>query len=201
MVFTTAELAALQAGTQRLGAFFRLATSPAVTIWLGVGRIKPGVNTLDTAGIDMYYGFGQLVAVPAFQQLIGGKAQRVEFVMSGVSAKVLALASLDASAIHFKTCSIGFGIMDSNWQLLGPIHWCFNGTADFLRVSVIPASDETSQTTRNITLSVGSQFSGRRRRGMSYWTDQDQQLRSPGDRFCERTVTIAELAIKSWPRF
>lgn len=199
MIFTDAELAVLESNTQRVGVFFRLATDSVVRLWLGIGRIKPGVNQLDPVDGGVYYGFGELVDVPAFQQLTGGTAERVDFSLSGVSQKTLALAAVDAPTVKQRSVAVGLGIMAPEWKLLAPVHWCWRGTADFLQAAVVPAADETGQTTRSITLSVGSLFTGRRRRGLSFYTDMDQQRASPGDTFCENTVKIAAGSDKVWP--
>jgi len=65
------EIAALESDTQRIGVFFRMATTPVVRLWLGIGDIKPGINAYDAAN-ENYSGLGQLIDVPALNQLING---------------------------------------------------------------------------------------------------------------------------------
>jgi hypothetical protein len=196
-----AELAALEAGAYSIGVFFRLETDPVVRIWLGAGPIEPGVNVLDATGAT-YKGVGELAPIPAMKQLINGAAQRVEFSVSGVSGEILAIASGgDAEQVKGKRCSVGFAVMDGQWQLLGSVKWVQTYTADFLGISQDITEDPNSPIVRTVTLSVGSLTTARRRPSYSYFTNQDQQARSPGDRFCERTPLYATGFQKAWPRF
>lgn len=199
MELTSAELSALDADAQRIGAFFRLATDPIVRLWLGVGPINPGVNALDLTG-QTYRGLGELLNLPEFQHLLNGQAERVEFSLSGVSDEVLALASAESNNVQGKACDVGIGIFDSDWQLLGAVKWMWRGYADYLSITRSPAQTPDGQTVQTVALSVGSLMTGRRRRAFSYFTDQDQQARSPGDLFFERTPIYSDNS-KTWPRF
>jgi hypothetical protein len=196
------EYTALDGGSFRIGFFFRLATDPVVRLWLGVGKIAPGVNAIDLTGA-VYTGFGEIVNVPAFRQLINGQAERVEFTLSGVSEQIIQIASQeDAPNVRGKDCALGFALMGNTWQLLGPIRWIRRYTADFLAVRQTLTDNPDQPIVRTVTLSVGSLMTGRRRPGLSYFTDQDQRRRSAGspvDRFCERTVLYTQERRKSWP--
>lgn len=200
MEFTAEELAALNSDLQRIAVFFRLATDPVVRVWLGVGRCAPGSNSLDVT-LEEYSGLGELSDAPAFQQLINGEAERVEFSMSGISAKVMALAASESESVRNKQTNLGFAIMDRDWQMIGPVHWCWNGYADFVSVDIAPADGPNGTTIRSAKLSVGSTFTNRKNHKFSFWTDPDQQGRAPGDRFCERVVKYSQYIQKIWPRF
>lgn len=200
MMLNDAELAVLESGLQRIGIFFRLATDPVVRLWLGVGNIEPGVNVLDETG-STYRGFGEITDVPEMNQMINGAAQRVEFSLSGVSGEVMAVASAnDAEEVKGKLASVGLGIFDQDWSLLGPIRWVANYTADFLSVQQ-SASEDPQTIVRTVSLSCGSLMTGRRRPGRSYFTDQDQQSRYPGDMFCSLVGRYAHGFNKAWPQF
>jgi len=54
---------------------------------------------------------------------------------------------------------------------------------------------------RSVSLSCGTLLTGRKRPGFAYFSDQDQQARFPGDRFCERTPVYANGFNKPWPKF
>lgn len=201
MILNDAESAALESGVHNIGIFFRLETDPVVHTWLGVGNIEPGVNVLDPSGAR-YAGMGQMFDVPTFKQLINGAAERVDFTASGVSGDILKIASGgDAEQVKGKRCSVGFAVMDGRWQLLGPVKWCQNYTADFLSIQQSVTDSPGDPIARTVTLSVGSLTTGRRRPSYSYFTDADQQARSPGDRFCERTSRYVAGFNKTWPRF
>lgn len=201
MIFNDAELAALESGIQRIGVFFRLDVEPdPVRLWLGIGRIEPGVNVYDPTGAS-YLGFGELRNVPAFNQLVNGKAARIEFSISGVSGDVLGIASGgDAEQVKGKPVAVGFAVMGEDWGLLGDLHWCAALTADRLSISQ-NADDAWGDVTRSVTLSCGTLMTSRRRPSLSYLTNQDQTARFTGDRFCERTPRYATGFNKTWPTF
>ncbi len=199
--FNTAELAALRSRNFRMATFFRLDTDPVVRLWLGFGSIEPGVNRYDLTGAE-YMGFGEIQNVPAAKQLINGKAERVEFTLSGVSGDILAIASGgDADQVKGKRVSVGFALMGSDWQLLGPVKWTQNYTADFLTIQQSVTDDPEQPIVRTVSLSCGSLLTARRRPALSYFSNQDQQNRHPGDRFCERTPAYANGFAKNWPIF
>ena len=201
MLLNTDELSALESDVVNIGIFFRLETDPIVRLWLGFGNILPGVNAYDLSGAQ-YVGFGEIKDVPVFKQLINGKAERVDFTISGVSGDILAIASGgDSQQVKGKRVSVGFGIMAADWTLLGPVKWSANYTADYLGITQSPISDPKSPIVRTVTLSCGTLMTARRRPSLSYFSNQDQQARFPGDRFCERTPVYANGFNKTWPTF
>lgn len=192
---TAAETDALDSDTLRVGILFRMATTPIVRVWLGVGDFRPGVNAFDTTD-EIYSGLGQLIDVPALSELINGVADRISFHASGVSEDILALAEKESN-VKGAAVAIGVAFFGASWQQLGPPRWLFRGRADYVGIQ---QQSGAQGVTRVVELSVGSLFTGRRRRGLSYMTDADQQARHPGDLFCERTALYSE-ATKTWPRF
>jgi hypothetical protein len=201
MILNDAELAALAADVVNIGIFFRLETTPMVRLWLGFGDIMPGVNVYDTVGAQ-YAGFGEIQHVPAFKQLINGTAERVEFTISGVDGDILSLASGgDAQQVKGKRAAVGFALMAPDWSLLGAIKWCANYTAGYLGITQAVTDDPKNPVVRTLTLSCGTLLTSRRRPQYSYFTDQDQQARYPGDRFCERTPIYANGFWIPWPTF
>lgn len=203
MDFSAAELAVLESGVLKIGIFFRLDVEPEpVRLWLGHGEIEPGLNVYDTEAGATYLGMGELQNVPAIKQLINGAAERIEFTLSGVSGEVLTAANGDdAEAIRGAPATVGFGLFGDTWSnLLGGMHWCGFYIADYLERAQAPA-DIGDQITRTITLSCGSRFTGRRRPAFSYFTDQDQQARFPGDLSCSLTPNYAHGFTKKWPVF
>src|SRR5262249_30804555 len=123
---------------------------------------------------------------------------RVTFYASGVSDKILATASTEASSIKGVAVAVGLSIFGKDWQQLGAIRWLWTGRGDYVTLQQ-QSGDQGIQ--RAIEFSVGSRFTTRRRRGLSYLTDRDQQERHPGDKFCERTVLYSSEVSKVWPTF
>lgn len=200
MNLSAAELAELSKDSPRIGIFFRLETTPVVRLWLGLGPIEPGSNVLDPDGV-VYQGFGEIAEIPELNHLINGEAERVDFTVSGVTGEILQIASGgDAQQVKGKRVSVGFAVMDENWQLLGPVKWIQTYTADFLSIEQRVPTQPGDSIVRQVRLSCGSLMTGRRRPGFAFFTDQDQQARHPGDRFCERTPIYANGFNKTWPR-
>lgn len=195
MPLSADEISVLESDTQRIGIFFRMETTPIVRVWLGVGDINPGANAYDATSAT-YSGLGQLLDVPALGQLINGIADRITFHASGVSEETLALTA-SGSNVKGAAVAIGIALFGATWQQLGVPKWLFHGRADYV---ALQQTSDASGVKRVIELSVGSLFTGRRRKGLSYMTDGDQQARHPGDRFCERTALYSEVS-KVWPTF
>lgn len=202
MNFTEQELVALESGIQRIAVFFRLMVEPTpVRLWLGFGDIQPGINALDPQG-ETYVGFGAIGDIPSFKSLLNGKAERVDFSVSGVSGEILEIASGgDAKQVRGKPVSVGFALMAPDYSLFGAIRWVASYTADYLSIRQEVTDDPISPIGRTITLSCGSLMTARRRPSYSYFTNQDQTARYPGDLFCERTPVYANGFNKTWPTF
>ncbi|MGX0963153.1 hypothetical protein AB7M63_003602 [Bradyrhizobium japonicum] len=200
LTFNDSELEALDSGGAPLGVFFRLETDPVVRLWLGFGDIAPGINAYDSDGA-VYRGLGELQNVPAINQLINGAAERVEFVMSGVSGEVLQISQGDdAEAIQGARADVGIGLMGQDWGLLGSLHWMANYVADILSGQQQPARPG-DPIIRLVSLSAGTRFTRRRRPSLSYFTEQDQKRRFPGDRACDLVTDYAHGFGKTWPVF
>lgn len=199
MSFNAGELAALANGTRRIGVFFRLETGDPVRLWLGYGKIAPGVNAYDPTGAE-YKGFGEIQNVPAIKQLLNGAAQRQDFVLSGVKGDVLDAVGSDSEVVKGKPVRVGYALMDADWQLLGPIHWLASYTADYIGVSQPPTQID-QPIVRTITLSCATRNTGKRRPVHGYFTDADQQARSPGDRFCSLVPNYSRNFLKAWPKY
>lgn len=194
--FTPAALAALQKDNLRVSPLLRIASDPVIRIWSGVGDLATAGDAFDPDGA-VYQGLGVMGALPQLSQLINGVADRINLSLSGINADVMAKVADDSKSVKNKETAIGISIFDDDWQITQAPVWLYLGVCDFPAVS--QQSSEGLQV-RSVSLSVGSLFTGRRRPGYSYWTDADQQARSPGDKFCERTVRMAILAAKIWPR-
>ena len=199
MQLTVAQSDVLNSDQQNIGFFFKLETAPPVRFWLGSGMMESGVSAVESVNAT-YLGFGQLVDVPAMQQLLNGQAERVEIGISGVSAEMIALAGTqDAALVKNKRCFVGLGIMSKDWQLYPPVLWIRNYRCDFLTVRRAAATTPDGPSVQSVVLSLGSNLTMRRRPGLSYFTDGDQKEIHPTDRFCERTSIYSQQVTKPWP--
>lgn len=188
---------ALGAATPRIGIFFRLDISPPFRFWLGIGDCSATFDATDGSGAT-YSGLGEILDVPPFQQLINGVADRVQFRLSYVSSDVAALASSEADAVKGTALRVGLGVFGGDWQLIENPVWLKSFTVDFLSIERDQSGDQAVWT---VSLSARSLFTGRRRPGLSFFTNDDQKARYPTDRFCERVSIYSVDAQKPWPRF
>lgn len=204
MDFNAAELAALDGDFQQKIILVRAQTTTGVIrIWFGVApfSVPPGIDSIyDPAGAA-YNGFGQMMNAPIFQQMLNGSAERLEFILSGTSPQVMALASAEANTVKRQPVAMGVGFTGPDWQLLGDVHWCWRGVADYVKTEWQGASEPGQSARQAVKMSVASIMASRRRRALSYWTNGDFQVDHPGDRFCERTLSYDRRIIKSFPRW
>lgn len=194
MVLTVSQ--ALASSAPRIGIFMRLHIAPIARLWLGVGHCEAGIDADDGSGA-IYKGLGEMLDVPAFQQLINGTAERIELHVSGVSQQIMALASSEADDVKGAPLYIGLGVFGADWQLLAAPTWLKRLTVDYLSIEQQGTRDGTIRT---VSLSARSVFTGRRRPGLSFFTDAEQKARSSGDRFCEHVRRYSQGETKAWPR-
>lgn len=197
---TAAFDAALASGNPRIGVFFRLGITMSdgepFRMWLGIGDCRAGIDAEDGDGA-IYKGLGEMLNVPQFNQLINGVAERVSFQLSGVPARVVELASAGADEVKGAPLNVGLGVFDPDWQLIGNPMWLKRFIVDFLTLQ--RQQSGTDPAIYTVALSARSIFTGRRRPGLSFFTDEEQQRRSPGDRFCEHARRYSD-DTKAWPR-
>lgn len=183
----------------RVGVFVRIATDAPLRIWFGVGPCRVGANALDQYGA-VYTGFGELLNLPAFQQLINGVAERITLRLSGVSDKVVDLVSENSAKVRGRAVNFGVAVFDRNWMLLGAPRWIFHGVGDLISVKRAGAASPDGQASQAVELSVGTLMTGRKRPRFAYFTPQDQRGRSATDAFCDR-VTLYNEREKEWPQY
>jgi hypothetical protein len=164
----------------------RIASDPVARIWSGVGDLQVSADSVETED-SIYLGGAELVSAPDFQQLINGTADRLEFTLSGVNAEIVALAQEEAESVKGAALDLGTIRFDDDWQPVGIITWEARFRCDTLTVGS-QAGD--SGRTRTITLSVGSDDTGRSRAPIALFTDSDQRRRSPTDAFFDHVAGI-----------
>ena len=180
---------------RRIGIFFRLAVEPVQRLWLGTGMVRVS-DVIDASGA-IYRGFGEISNLPAVSQLLNGVADRYEFAVSGVRGNAVAAAAIEADTVQGARVNLGLGFFDAAYQFIGLV-WLFEGEGDFVKIGMGPSETGENWT---IALSVGSAMTGRRRRGLSVYSDPDQQSKYPGDRFCERAQRYSQGVAAEWPRY
>lgn len=172
----------------RRSILFRLAADPIARFWSGHADLDVAGGLIDPDGAR-YIGAGALLDVPALKALVNGAADRLDFVISGVSAYTLRLAQEDAASVRNALVLIGEQSFDADWQNVGPPIWVWRGLADVLTVDSAE-SDRGRQ--RTIKLSVRSGDTRRSDPQPAYFTDADQRRRSPADAICSHVSKISQ---------
>lgn len=175
--------------------FFRLDTDPVVRLWAGVGNFVMPQDTVETeldAALRVYRGAGELLDIPALQQMINGLAERLTFGISGVSAEAMRLAEEEAAEVRGARVNIGLGFLDrETLQLVPPVTWLWEGEAD-----TVPVSKQDG--TRTIGISVGTINTDRKRPTLDTYTPVIQRRRSPTDAFCDFVPLYNAGSTKKW---
>jgi hypothetical protein len=135
-----------------------------------------------------YIGAGALLDVPALKMLVNGAADRLDFVLSGVSAYTLRLAQEDAESVKDALVLIGEQDFDAAWQNDGPARWVWRGFADIMATD---SQEATQGRQRTIRLSVRSADTFRSNPQPAYYTDHDQRRRSPTDAIGSHVALIS----------
>jgi len=129
----------------------RIDCDPPALLWSGIGNLAvPADDVVPAPALAV--GGGELVSVPDFQQLIGGTAERLEFVVSGVSPETIRLAVEDAESVRGARVDVGTVLFDAAWQLVS-VTWENVFEARTLAVSR-PASDEAGNVSQSVTLTI-----------------------------------------------
>lgn len=173
--------------TYRRSILFRLAADPIARVWSGHGNLDVTGGAIDPDGAR-YVGAGALLDVPSLKLLVNGAADRLDFVLSGVSPYTLRLAIEDAPSIKDALVLIGEQSFDAAWQIDGPPVWVWRGLADVL---ITDSQESQAGRQRTIRLSVRSGDARRADPQPAYYTDPDQRRRSPTDAIFSHVAKIS----------
>jgi hypothetical protein len=198
--FTPDEAAALARGTVRVGTLvdFEFGGVPPdggpVYLWNGFGtRVFAGKT---------YWGAGDLGAIDGLEEARNPVSHQVTFSLSGVPdspADLLAKALEATDIVQGRLAIVSLQLFDGAWQpSFGPIPIYF-GIMQPPRVELQPAT-ETQGAQRTLSLPTENLFFGRGRPAAGRYTDREQQMRFPGDRFLEYTAMLVNQTL-NWPDY
>lgn len=169
----------------RRSILWRLAVPDPVRLWSGHGDLDIPVDEVEYA-TARYRGAGELLPVPEIKQLLNGAADRLDFVVSGVSEATVRLALEDAPLVENAELRLGEVLFDADWQVLS-VKWRWQGLCD-----IVTVEDRETEAGRIRSVSVSARVNDAYRSNPqpSYWTDQDQRRRSSDDAFCNQVAGI-----------
>lgn len=161
----------------------RIDTPDPARLWTGSGPLYIPADAIEPQDGALYLGGGELVdGLGDIEQLINGTAARIDITVSGVSAETMALWLQEKGSTQGARCDIGVVEFDDLWQIVA-VTWVQQYTIDKPGLS-------RGDGTRTITLSMGTDDTGRSRSLFSYWTPADQARRSADDRIFDQVPLI-----------
>lgn len=153
--------------------------------WLGFGPLP----TLDG---HVWEGTAGLGEISGLNVPIGTVAQQVSFALSGVDARVANLARRQSDLVKGRAVTVFVQIFNDDWSPLGlPLH-VWSGDLDVM------SWDQSEDGSFIVKVSAESIWAARRKSPFGFYTDADQQARSPGDRGLELMASLPGKTI-TWP--
>lgn len=144
---------------------------------------------------------GFLIQIEGLADSARTEASDMTFTVSGTDAGLIVAFKDEHRAVYVNRMVCVYAqFCDANWQPLCPPYAVRAGF-----MGQLPATrtydEEAKSWMRTIQLSASNIFFGRGNAPASFFTDRDQKLRHPGDRFCEFVASIQETSLNvPWRR-
>lgn len=212
LAYVPADVVAAMRGSHALGIFFNLDTDPGLHLWTGVNDMPAGIDGVDPDG-TVYLGGGQLLNVPTLQILINGKADDVEFGLSGVDPQTAQAIIDELPPVRGKDLRIGLMVLDQYYQPIRDIIQVWTGVASHTSDGMAPVTGVDPRT-MTLSLAVVSGSGTRSRPALVTWTPEHQtalwkqnfptpeeQAAHPRDRFCDNVSRLARGVAPPWPDY
>lgn len=189
-------------GSHQLGIFLHIATEPEPTrVWLGVNDIPAGITSVDPSNQEKYLGGGWLREIPSMEILLNGRAERADFILSGIKPGDVAHVDFDdlTPKLRGKKFRVGITTLDPHYQPMSDIIPLITGTVSHPTES---SPTVTGQETPSVTLglSVGFGSTTRDRPSQVLWSTPHHKAKYPTDEFCDQTARLERGSNPSWPR-
>jgi hypothetical protein len=166
----------------------RVDCTPPALVWSGYGVLELPADAVIGEPGETALGGGELLSVPDFQQLIGGTAERLDIVFSGVDEETVRLAIDDAPSVRGARVDVGTVQFGPDWQILS-VEWENVFEARSLSVSR-PQVEGGGQASRSISLVIVQGSTTRSRARLAFFTDADQRRRSADDAIFSHVALI-----------
>ncbi len=170
-------------------------------------RLWPGFGDL-LAGGETWQGVGEHGRISGIESGTALAAEEMTFTLFGEAGLLDNIAD-DGDESAGRTVNVYLQFFDIrqideagnavDWAVLDDMLVMFAGTMGPLTATIAGPSDERPGT-RIISVPAVSAFSNRNRPALAYFSDRDQQGRSPGDNFCVRVSAYSEGSV-TWPVF
>lgn len=160
-------------------------------------RIFAGSGTMLAAGYS-WSGVGEMIKIDGLSEQRGTDSAPVTFTLSGVDQKLLPVALSDTSEVDQQPLSLFMQLLDENEQPVGRLLTLFHGLMQPPKISKTYSEDSGWLCT--IELTAENLLAGKAKPPFGRYTDRDQQMRHPGDRFFERVYTLNGKTV-TWPNY
>ncbi len=161
--------------------------SGTTRVWNGFGRL-PTLDPDGGPGSVEWLGLLGLGGITGLKQPLNGTAPETTLTLSGVDPTFAAKAKAEANEYFLRPVKIHLVFFDEDWQPISRPRLFL-----WARMHTLVPKREPNDgggSVRSVTITAESPFSGRRRPRHGFLTDNDQQLRYPGDRGAERVAGI-----------
>jgi hypothetical protein len=149
-----------------------------VLVWSGIGNLE--------FNGEIYYGTGDMGSIsPVKESGDEIRANSVNFQLSGIPSERISVAL--GAEYQGKPAKLWLGFMDGEDLIADPI-LLFSGRMD---VMLIDEGPETS----TITVTAESKLADLKRSRIRRYTDEDQQVDYPGDKFFEFVPSIQNIEV------
>ena len=184
--FDAATLSALAQRTVRLSplVFFDFVGDPR--------RYGFQSGPLRTADGQEWEGTGGVGSISGLATPIGTTAPVVTFQMSGVDARVAALARAASSTVKGRGVTVFLQVFTEDWGLLGSPISLWDGELDLMRYRAEGGGQYT------VSVTAETAWTKRSKPPFGFLTDTDQKARFPGDRGLEQVSSLIGKTI-NWP--
>ncbi len=150
-----------------------------------------GFGDLQSSDGQVWEGTGEVASISGLAMPLGTSAQQVSFALSGVSARIAAMARQQSAKVKGRDCAVFIQIFNEDWSLRGPRRHVWSGAMDVMTYN-------GSDGVYTVELSAENIWAGRRKPAFGFYTDADQQARFAGDRGCEFVGSLPGKTIY-WP--
>jgi len=168
----------------------RIDSDPPARIAATVNPRRIPADHVESEDGALYLGGAALLNIPELQALINDIADRISITISGVSAAAMAMAVEESPAIKGCDLHIGRVSFDDAWQVES-VTWLRTYRIDKITTD---RGQGQNGATRTITLSLGSDNTGRSSAPNAFFTAVDQARRSPTDKFFDHVANMQNAA-------
>ena len=158
----------------------------------GIKRLWTGFGSLVTLDGQQWSGLGEIGTIDGLSTAFNGTAPAGSLTVSGVDTDLIAVAVGETDDFVGRPVAIFLQAFNDR---------ALSGNPCAIAVRLMTALEVTrSATSRSLSISHETPYTGRNRPAGGFYSDRDQQKRHPGDTFCERAPMLI-FQSRKWPDY